>query len=120
MDNKLTSILSEQKQQLYQMSKTLVANFLEQYDKTILKQLEFAIYLSKSNDTTPKNCISISWRITFMRIMLTLTFTSKTLMILPVPQRMISSRMSLANGWHKSLQARYGLVIARRWVCCSI
>lgn len=51
MDNKLTSILSEQKQQLYQMSKTLVANFLEQYDKTILKQLEFAIYLSESNDT---------------------------------------------------------------------
>ena len=52
MDNKLTSILSEQEQLLFQMSKTLVANFLEQYDKAILKQLEFAIYLSESNDTT--------------------------------------------------------------------
>ena len=51
MNNKLTSILFEQQEQLRQMSKNIVANFLEQYDKTILKQLEFAIYLSESNDT---------------------------------------------------------------------
>ena len=48
----LLSILSNQKDQLHQMSKNIVANFLEQYDKTILKQLEFAIYLSESNSTS--------------------------------------------------------------------
>ena len=52
MNTKLTSILSDQKDQLHQMSKNIVANFLEQYDKTILKQLEFAIYLSESNSTS--------------------------------------------------------------------
>jgi hypothetical protein len=51
MSTKLSSILLEQQEQLRQMSKNIVANFLEQYDKTILKQLEFAIYLSESNDT---------------------------------------------------------------------
>ena len=51
MNNRLTSIMLEQQEQLRQMSKNIVANFLEQYDKTILKQLEFAIYLSESNDT---------------------------------------------------------------------
>lgn len=49
MTTYLLSILSNQKDQLHQMSKNIVANFLEQYDKTILKQLEFAIYLSESN-----------------------------------------------------------------------
>ena len=52
MTTYLLSILSNQKDQLHQMSKNIVANFLEQYDKTILKQLEFAIYLSESNSTS--------------------------------------------------------------------
>ena len=52
MTTYLLSILSNQKDQLHQMSQNIVANFLEQYDKTILKQLEFAIYLSESNSTS--------------------------------------------------------------------
>lgn len=52
MTTYLLSILSNQKDQLHQMSKNIVVNFLEQYDKTILKQLEFAIYLSESNSTS--------------------------------------------------------------------
>ena len=52
MTTYLLSILSNQKYQLHQMSQNIVANFLEQYDKTILKQLEFAIYLSESNSTS--------------------------------------------------------------------
>ena len=52
MNTNLSSILFNQKNQIHQMSKNIVANFLEQYDKTILKQLEFAIYLSESNSTS--------------------------------------------------------------------
>ena len=50
MNTNLTNILDKQNEQLHQMSKNLVLNFLQQYEATILKQLEFAVYLSESND----------------------------------------------------------------------
>ena len=50
MNTNLTTILDKQNEQLHQMSKNLVLNFLQQYEITILKQLEFAVYLSESNN----------------------------------------------------------------------
>lgn len=40
MNTNLTTILDKQNEQLHQMSKNLVLNFLQQYEITILKQLE--------------------------------------------------------------------------------